>query len=103
MGSVFLVQARDETTQQPIVGVAQLRVLLVEPTARGLGLGSRPVNECERFVRHAGYRELVLWTNANLLAVRDIYRKAGCVLTNIEPHHNFGHALVGEAWGSPLP
>ena len=103
MRSVFLVQARDETTQQPIVGVAQLRVLLVEPTARGLGLGGRPVNECERFARHAGYRKLMLWTNANLLAVRGIYRKAGCVLTNSEPHHSFRHALMGETWELVLP
>jgi DNA-binding MarR family transcriptional regulator/GNAT superfamily N-acetyltransferase len=98
VGSVFLVQARDEATQQPIAGVAQLRLLLIEPAARGLGLGRRLVDECERFARHAGYRKIVLWTNANLLAARAIYRAAGYVLTGSAPHRSFGHDLVGETW-----
>ena len=98
LGSVFLVQARDEATQQPIEGVAQLRMLLVEPAARGLGLGKRLVEECERFARHAGYRKIVLWTNASLLAARGIYRAAGYTLVNSEPHNSFGQALVGETW-----
>lgn len=98
VGSVFLVQARDDTTHAAIDGSAQLRMLLVEPSARGLGLGVRLVDECERFARRAGYRRLVLWTNRNLLAARGIYRKAGYALTHSEPHHSFGHDLVGETW-----
>ena len=102
VGSVFLVQARDEATQQPVEGVAQLRMLLVEPAARGLGLGKRLVGECERFARHAGYRKIVLWTNASLLAARGIYRAAGYTLVNSKPHNSFGHALVGETWERAL-
>ena len=98
VGSVFLVQARDAATHQPIEGVAQLRMLLVEPAARDLGLGRRLVEECEHFARRAGYRRLVLWTHANLLAARGIYRAAGYVLTSSAPHHSFGHDLVGETW-----
>ena len=97
-GSVFLVQARDETTQQVIPGVAQLRMLLVEPSARGLGLGARLVDECHRFARRAGYRKIMLWTNACLLAARGIYKQQGYVLVKSEPHHSFGHDLVGEIW-----
>ena len=98
VGSVFLVQARDEVTQEAIQGVAQLRMLLVEPAARGLGLGVRLVDECQRFARRAGYRRIVLWTNRNLLAARGIYAKAGYVQTGSEAHHSFGHDLVGETW-----
>ena len=98
VGSVFLVQARDAATHQPIEGVAQLRMLLVEPAARGLGLGKRLVEECEHFARRVGYRKITLWTNANLLAARGIYGAAGYVLTSSESHHSFGHDLVGETW-----
>ena len=56
------------------------------------------LDECERFARHAGYRKIVLWTNANLLAARAIYRAAGYVLTGSAPHRSFGHDLVGETW-----
>lgn len=98
VGSVFLVQARHEKTHAAIDGVAQLRLLLVEPAARGLGIGARLVNECERFARQAGYRRLVLWTNNNLLAARGIYQKAGYRLVKSEPHHSFGRDLVGETW-----
>ena len=98
LGSVFLVQARDEATQAPIDGSAQLRMLLLEPAARGLGLGRQLVNECERFARAAGSRRIVLWTNASLLAARGIYRRAGYVLTHSAPHHSFGHDMVGETW-----
>ncbi|KNZ33729.1 MAG: hypothetical protein AD742_04705 [Methylibium sp. NZG] len=98
VGSVFIVQARDDATQAPLPGVAQLRMLLVEPAARGLGLGQRLVAECERFARHAGYRKIVLWTNSLLLAARGIYTKAGYRLVASEAHHSFGHALVGETW-----
>ena len=98
IGSIFLVQARDETTQTPIDGTAQLRMLLIEPSARGLGLGKRLVDECTRFARQAGYRKIMLWTNANLLAARGIYAKAGYLLTHTEQHRSFGHDLVGEIW-----
>jgi DNA-binding MarR family transcriptional regulator/GNAT superfamily N-acetyltransferase len=102
LGCVFLVQARDDATHAPIDGSAQLRMLLLEPAARGLGLGKRLVDECERFARAAGYRRIVLWTNASLLAARGIYASAGYVLTHSEPHHSFGHDLVGETWEMPL-
>ena len=98
VGSVFLVRARDEASQKVLPGVAQLRMLLVEPAARGLGLGERLVDECQRFARRAGYRKIVLWTNSMLLAARGIYRKQGYVLIKSEPHHSFGHDLVGETW-----
>ena len=103
LGCVFLVQARDETPERtPVDGTAQLRMLLVEPSARGLGIGARLVDECERFARQAGYTRIVLWTNSVLLAARGIYAKAGYRLLKSEPHTSFGHALVGETWELPL-
>jgi DNA-binding MarR family transcriptional regulator/GNAT superfamily N-acetyltransferase len=102
VGCVFLVQARDETTHEPLPGIAQLRMLLVEPAARGLGLGPRLVAECERFARLAGYARITLWTNSLLTAARNIYRRAGYVLDASEPHHSFGHDLVGETWHKDL-
>ena len=98
IGCVFLVQARDEATQAIVPGTAQLRMLLVEPAARGLGLGVALVNECERFARQAGYRRIRLWTNSLLQAARGIYERAGYKLLASEPHHSFGHELVGETW-----
>jgi DNA-binding MarR family transcriptional regulator/GNAT superfamily N-acetyltransferase len=98
VGSVFLVQSRDETTQAPLDGVAQLRMLLVEPSARGLGLGERLADECLRFARRTGYRKIMLWTNSILLAARGIYAKQGYRLVKSESHHSFGHDLVGEIW-----
>ena len=98
IGCVFLVQARDEATQAVEPGTAQLRMLLVEPSARGLGLGVALVTQCERFARQAGYRRIRLWTNSVLLAARGIYERAGYKLLASEPHHSFGHALVGEIW-----
>jgi DNA-binding MarR family transcriptional regulator/GNAT superfamily N-acetyltransferase len=98
VGCVFLVQARDDATDAPLEGVAQLRLLLVEPAARGLGIGARLVDECERFARRAGYRRIVLWTNSVLLAARGIYAKAGYRLVRSERHRSFGHDLVGETW-----
>jgi DNA-binding MarR family transcriptional regulator/GNAT superfamily N-acetyltransferase len=98
VGSVFLVQARDAKTGTPVDGTAQLRMLLVEPAARGLGIGARLVGECERFARQRGYRRILLWTNSVLVAARAIYQKAGYRLVASEPHESFGRSLVGETW-----
>ena len=102
LGCVFLVQARDEITAAIDPGVAQLRMLLVEPEARGMGLGKRLSAQCEAFARQAGYERLRLWTNSLLLAARGIYQAAGYKLLASEPHHSFGHALVGEVWEKDL-
>ncbi|HYL22193.1 MAG TPA: helix-turn-helix domain-containing GNAT family N-acetyltransferase [Gemmatimonadales bacterium] len=90
VGSVFLV--RHSTT------VAQLRLLLVEPTARRLGIGRRLVSECVRFARQAGYRKVILWTQSELLAAHRLYEAAGFRLGKRERHHSFGRDLVAETW-----
>ncbi len=98
LGCVFLVQARDEATGAVIPGVAQLRMLIVEPAARGLGLGRRLVDTCSVFARQAGYRKIRLWTNDMLDAARHIYQSGGYRLVASEPHESFGHKMVGEIW-----
>jgi GNAT superfamily N-acetyltransferase len=77
---------------------AQLRLLILTPAARGLGLGGRLTDECIAFARAKGYASLVLWTNANLLSARAIYAKRGFQLIRTEPYHGYGQDLVGEHW-----
>jgi len=94
VGCVFCTKKDDQT--------AQLRLLLVEPRARGMGIGGRLVEECLRFARRAGYREMVLWTNDVLAEARRIYQRAGFQLVDEQPHHSFGHDLVGQTWSRTL-
>ena len=89
-GSVFLV--RKSAT------VAKLRLLIVDPAARGIGLGKQLVDQCMTFARACGYRKLTLWTQDNLHAARHIYKAVGFTCTARERHTSFGHALVGETW-----
>jgi len=91
LGCVFLV--KDEAP-----GVARLRLLMLEPAARGLGLGKRLVEECVAFARAAGYREIVLWTHAVLAAARAIYAQQGFQLEETWTHDDFGAAEVSETW-----
>ena len=90
VGCVFCV-AKDDTT-------AQLRILLVHPDGRGLGLAARLVDECIGFARDKGYERVVLWTNDPLVAARHLYLAAGFTLTDESPHHSFGHDLVGQTY-----
>src|SRR5579863_1045620 len=90
LGCVFVARDDDAT--------ARLRLLLVEPQARGLGLGRRLVARCLTFARAAGYRRMVLWTHGNLLAARHLYAQAGFRMTAAEPRHSFGQDVVSETW-----
>jgi len=90
VGCVFVVRKSKS--------VAKLRLLIVEPRARGIGLGRRLVEECIAFARAKGYRKLVLWTQSNLVAARTIYRKCGFVKRKEEKHAEFGIKLTGEYW-----
>ena len=94
IGSVLIVR-QDDTT-------AKLRLLYVDPCARGLGIGSRLVDECLRFSREAGYARMVLWTNSILTDARRIYDKAGFQLVEEEAHHSFGKDLVGQVLARDL-
>jgi DNA-binding MarR family transcriptional regulator/GNAT superfamily N-acetyltransferase len=91
VGSVFLVKTEDPH-------VAKLRLLYVEPSARGLGVGSRLVKTCIERARELGYRTLTLWTNSILSSARHIYEREGFSLIKEERHHSFGHNLLGQTW-----
>ena len=93
-GSVMLVKESDD--------VARLRLLLVEPSARGLGVGHRLTGECVNFARACGYRSITLWTHSVLTAARHVYAKAGFALTSSEPRHSFGRDVVSEHWDLTL-
>jgi GNAT superfamily N-acetyltransferase len=94
VGCVFCTRKDDDT--------AQLRLLLVEPSARGAGVGTALVDECLRFAASAGYREIMLWTNDVLVAARRIYERAGFRLEHEGPRPNFGARLTEQVWRRPL-
>lgn len=93
VGSIFLVKSAQDPE-----AVAQLRLLYVDPQARGLGIGRHLVEECTQYARSVGYRKIILWTNKGLDSARRIYEEAGYRLKFEEPHHSFGKDLVGQTW-----
>lgn len=93
-GSAFVVR-KSKTT-------AQLRMLILTPEARGLGLGGKLCDECIAFARATGYKKMTLWTNSCLLAARAIYAKRGFTRVKAEPYQGFGQDLVGETWDLTL-
>lgn len=99
LGSIMLVEA---PPAEHGADVAQLRLLLVEPAARGMGIGERLVTECERFAQTAGYRRMVLWTNSVLLAARAIYQRHGWQLDSEEAHPIFGPDQLSQKWSKQL-
>ena len=90
VGSVFLVKH--------LATVAKLRMLIVDPHARGLGIGRRLVDQCVRFARQAGYRKITLWTHSQLKAARAIYQQAGFRCVHTQANRCFGRKLVDETW-----
>ena len=98
LGSVMLAQARDATTGEAQPGVARLRLLLLEPQARGLGVGKRLVRQCSDFARAAGYQRIVLWTQSELVAARGIYAAAGYRLSASQATTSFGRDVISETW-----
>jgi DNA-binding MarR family transcriptional regulator/GNAT superfamily N-acetyltransferase len=97
VGHIFLVRHRDQAD------TAKLRLLYVDPAARGMGLGQRLVSECVGFAATAGYRKITLWTQSALTAAHRIYQGAGFRLVSEEPHHSFGKDLIGQTWELELP
>jgi GNAT superfamily N-acetyltransferase len=93
-GCVLCVRRDDDT--------ARLRLLLVDPRARGRGIGGRLIEECLRFAARAGYRRITLWTNDVLHEARRLYERAGFELVESAPHHSFGHDLVEQTWARDL-
>lgn len=90
VGSIFIVEESDK--------IAKLRLLLVDPKARGFGLGTKLVEECIDYSKNVGYEKIMLWTNSVLKEARHIYEKTGFKLVNEEKHHSFGQDLIGETW-----
>jgi GNAT superfamily N-acetyltransferase len=92
VGHIFLVRH----PEQP--GTAKLRLLYVDPAARGMGLGAKLVDACVRFARTAGYKKITLWTQSILTSAHRLYQAAGFRMVKEEPHHSFGKDLVGQTW-----